>query len=184
MIALNITRSLRGELEGHHGGVRACAERWWGIADSTLDGYADLVLAVAENVIAGVFEVRGWRRDADVDGKVVFDLAEAAGWQHLTGQDSPITWRKSQANPVRKVRGVIRDQLRAGLPTHEDAGHGWSLDVDPSGTSVTVRGPGAVVVTALHGRAAGLALIPAPDMRALPRPRPVDGLRQTAGCPA
>jgi hypothetical protein len=55
-------------------------------ADGTLSGYADLVLAVASNSIAGVFEVRGWRRDPQARGKVVFDLAEASEWRWLIGQ--------------------------------------------------------------------------------------------------
>ena len=162
MLALNITKSLRGELDGRPRDVRSCAERWWQISDSTLDGYADLILAVANNVIAGVFEVRGWRRDPDADDKVVFDLADAPGWQWLTGQDSPrpVTWRKSQANPVRRVPGVIADELRARRPHHVDAGHGWSLDVDPNGNAAVVRGPGRIVVTALGDGAARLCLMP------------------------
>jgi hypothetical protein len=163
MLALNITNSLRGEPGGRPRDMRSCAERWWEIPDSALDGYADLLLAVAGNVIAGVFEVRGWRRDTGAGNKVVFDLADAPAWQWLVGQESPrpITWRKSQVNPVRKVGGVITDELRARRPHHIDAGHGWSLDVDPNGNAAVVRGPGCMVVTALGDGAARLCLIPA-----------------------
>jgi hypothetical protein len=85
------------------------------------------------------------------------------GWQWLTGQGSPrpITWRTSRASPVRKVPGVIASQLRARRPHHTDAGHGWSLDVDPSGNAAVVRGPGCIVVTALGDGAARLCLMPA-----------------------
>jgi hypothetical protein len=163
MLALNITNILRGEPGGRPRDMRSCAERWWEIPDSALDGYADLILAVASNVIAGVFEVRGWRRDTGAGNKVVFDLADAPAWQWLVGQESPrpITWRKSQVNPVRKVGGVIADELRARRPHHIDAGHGWSLDVDPNGNAAVVRGPGCMVVTALGDGAARLCLIPA-----------------------
>jgi hypothetical protein len=163
MLALNITNSLRGELDGRPRDVRSCAERWWEIPDSTLDGYADLILAVVSNVIAGVFKVRGWQRDPQAGNKVVFDLADAPEWQWAIGQDSPrpVTWRKSQANPVRKVGGIIADELRASRPHHIDAGHGWSLDVDPDGTAAVVRGPGRIVVTALGDGSAHLCLMPA-----------------------
>lgn len=159
MLAFNITISLRGGLD-----VRACAERWWAIADATLSGYADIVLAVSAGTIAGVFEVRGWQRDPQNGGKVVFDLAEAAEWQWLTGQDSPVAWHKGQANPVRKIGTQIVSELRARRPHHIDAGHGWTLDVDPGGAGATVRGPGRIVVTAMDSTSARVA-IAAADLR-------------------
>ena len=55
------------------------------ISDSTPDGYSDLIVAVTGNVIAGVFEVRGWRRGPHAGNKVVFDLADAPGWQWPLG---------------------------------------------------------------------------------------------------
>ena len=163
MLAFNITRSLHGRLDGRPRDVRSCTECWWDIADATLTGYADLALPVADNVIAGVFEVRGWRRDPQVvgkvpGGKVVFDLAEAPDWQWLIGQDSPVTWRKSQANGVRKVGAAIVSELRSRRPHHSDAGNGWSLDVDPDGSAATVRGPGRLAVTGVQDSCARLAL--------------------------
>jgi hypothetical protein len=163
MLALNITRSLHGKLDGRPRDVRSCTECWWDITDATLTGYADVVLPVADNVIAGAFEVCDWRRDPQVvgkvpGGKVVFELAEAPDWQWLIGQGSPVTWRKSQANPVRKVGGVLVSELRSRRPHHIDAGHGWSLDVDPGGTAATVRGPGDLAVTAVRDGSARLAL--------------------------
>lgn len=163
MLAFNITRSLHGRLDGRPRDVRSCTECWWDITDSTLDGYADLALPVADNVIAGVFGVRGWRRDPNVvgkvpGGKVIFDLVPAPDWQWLVGQDSPVTWHKSQANPWRKVGTAIVAELRARRPRHDDAGHGWSLDVEPDGTAATVRGPGRLAVTSLQDGSARLAL--------------------------
>lgn len=163
MLALNITDSLHGRLDSRPRDVRSCTECWWDIADATLTGYADLVVAVADNVITGIFEIRGWQRDPQVvgkvpGGKVVFDLAEAADWQWLIGQDSPVTWRKSQANPVRKVGGLIASELRSRCPHHIGAGHGWSLDVDPDGNGATVRGPADFAVTAIRDASARLAL--------------------------
>lgn len=148
MLAVNITASLSGRLDDRPRDVSACAEGWWVISDSTLRDYADHVLAVAENVIAGVYRVQRWERAAN--GKVVFNLAPAPEWQWLVGQDSPVTWRRGQANPVRKVGGVLVDQLRSGQPHHVDAGHGWVLEVAPDGRTATVRGPGVLSVTAIH----------------------------------
>ena len=159
MLALNITTSLRGDLDDRPRDVQACAERWWAIADGTLNGYADQVLAVANNIIVGVFDVRGWHRDPATNGKVVFDLAPADEWQWLVGQDSPVTWYKGQANPVRKLGTVITTALRARRPHHIDAGHGWSLDVDPDGRTATVRGPGRIVVTAVDATITRLATV-------------------------
>ncbi len=137
---------------------------------------ADLALPVADNVIAGVFEVRGWRRDPQVvgkvpGGKVVFDLAEAPDWQWLIGQDSPVTWRKSEANPVRKVGTAIVSELRSRRPHHSDAGNGWSLDVDPDGTAATVRGPGCLAVTGVQDGCARLALARPTEGECWPQPR-------------
>src|SRR4051812_38781911 len=129
MLALNITTSLRGDLDERSRDVQSCAEKWWVVSDSTLNGYADQILAVADNTVAGVFDVRGWRRDPEAGDKVVFDLAPAADWQGLVGQDSPITWQRGQANPVRKVGTLQTSELRATRPHHLDVGHGWSLDV-------------------------------------------------------
>ena len=158
MLALNISASLRGELDGRPTDVRSCTECWWAIADSTLAGYADQILAVGGNAVAGVFNVRGWRRDPAADNKVVFDLVEAPEWQWLIGQDSPVTWRKSQANPVRKVGTVITSELRARQPHHSGADHGWSLDVDPDGKTATIHGPGRIMVTGIGSSHACLAV--------------------------
>jgi hypothetical protein len=158
MLALNISTSLRGELDGRPSDVRSCAERWWAISDSTLAGYADQIMAVGGNVVAGVFNVRGWRRDPAAGDKVVFDLVEASEWQWLVGQDSPVTWRKSQANPVRKVGTVITSELRARQPHHAGASRGWSLDVDPDGKTATVHAPGPVMVTDIGNSHARLAV--------------------------
>jgi hypothetical protein len=163
MLALNITRSLHGKLDGRPRNVRSCTEYWWDITDATLTGYADVVLPVDSNVIAGAFEVRRWRRDPQFvgkvpGGKVVFTLAEAPDWQWLIGQPSPVTWSKSQANPVRKVGAALVSELRSRRPHHIDAEHGWSLDVEPGGTAATVRGPGDLTVTAMRDGAARLAL--------------------------
>jgi hypothetical protein len=67
------------------------------------------------------------RRDPAEGNKVVFDLADAPEWQWLIGQDSPVRWRKAQANPVRKVGAAITQELRSRRPHHADAGQGWSL---------------------------------------------------------
>jgi hypothetical protein len=157
MIALNITTSLRGDLDDRAQDVQACAEKWWVISDATLNGYADQVLAVADNVIVGVFDVLGWDRDQASSNKVVFDLKSSSEWQWVIGQDSPVTWTKGQANPVRKLGTVHVTALRTNQPIHQDAGQGWSLDVAPDGTSATVRGPGQLVVTSLNGGQATVA---------------------------
>ncbi|MET7394279.1 hypothetical protein ABZS66_12375 [Dactylosporangium sp. NPDC005572] len=154
MLALNITTSLRGRLDDRARDVPSCTEKWWAIADSTLNGYADQILAVANGIIVGVFDVRGWRRDPNANSKVVFGLAPAGEWQWLVGQPSPVTWHKAQANPVRKLGTLMVGELRARRPHHSDAGHGWSLDVDADGQAATVRGPGRIMVTAIeHGTA-------------------------------
>jgi hypothetical protein len=150
MLAVNITASLGGRLDDRPRDVAACAEGWWIISDTTLRDYADQVLAVADNIIVGVFDVLQWRRDPANDNKVVFRLGAAPQWQWLVGQDSPVTWGKGQANPVRKVGGVFVTQLRSRQPHHTDAGHGWTLDVAPDGLTATVRGPGALAVTAMQ----------------------------------
>lgn len=59
MLALNITAGLKEELDDRPRDIQSCAQRWWAIADGTLSGYGDQVLAVANNVIIGVFDVRG-----------------------------------------------------------------------------------------------------------------------------
>ena len=158
MLALNITTSLNGKLDDRPRDVQSCAQRWWAVADGTLGGYADQVLAVANNVIVGVFDVRGWQRDPDADNKVVFDLAPAVEWQWLVGQDSPVTWHRGQANPVRKLGTLMTGELRRRRPHHIGAGHGWSLDVDPDGRGATVRGPGHIVVTAVDNSDVRLAV--------------------------
>jgi hypothetical protein len=139
MLAVNITSSLGGHLDERRGDVQTCAERWWVVSDSTLNGYADELLAVASNTVAGVFTVRSWHRDPETDNKVIFELTPATGWQWLVGQDSPITWSRGQANPVRKVAGFLVSELRSRQPHQITSSHGWSLDVAPDGTSAVVR---------------------------------------------
>jgi hypothetical protein len=158
VLALNITPCLRDAVGDQTDEVRSCAERWWAIADGTLADYADEVLAVANNIIVAVFKVRGWRRDPDVNNSVIFDLVEAPAWQWLIGQNSPITWHGGRTNPVRKLGGIHVDVLRERRPHRIDAGHGWSLDVDPDGNTATVRGPGTIVVTAIHDNTTRLAI--------------------------
>ena len=110
-----------GRLDDRPRTVESCTEGWWVISDTTLRDYADQILAVADNVIVGVFDVQQYRR-AD-NGKVVFQLAHAPAWQWLIGQPSPITWSRGQANPVRKVGTAIIAALRAGQPQHIEARH-------------------------------------------------------------
>jgi len=161
MLAVNITASMQGKLDGRDGSdIQACAEKWWAVSDATLDGYADELMAVAGNTVAGMFTVKDWRHDPAAGGKVVFDLAPAPEWQWLVGQPSPVTWTRAQANPVRKVGRVIADSLNSGRPHHIDAGHGWSLDVEPDGRSATVRAPGAAVaITSVGNGTAKVTLI-------------------------
>jgi hypothetical protein len=158
MLALNITTSLRGLLDDRPRDVQACAERWWAVSETTRRDYADDVLAVADNIIVGVFAVRGWVRDPANGDKVVFQLAPAARWQFLIGRDSPVTWIRGQANPVRKLGTVLITELRRGEPQHIEVAHGWSLDVGPDGKSATVRGPGTIVITDLQNASARLAV--------------------------
>ncbi len=158
MLALNITVSPRSEPDSEPRDVRSRAERWWVIAESTLKRYADVVLAVDGNTVAAVYEVRGWRRDQEAGHKVVLDLAEAPEWQWAIGQDSPVTWHRSQTNPVRKVGGVLVDELRSRRPGYSQAGHGWSLEVDPGGNAATVRGPGRIAMTTLDDGSARLTV--------------------------
>jgi hypothetical protein len=158
MLAVNISASMAGRLDDRPRDVAACAEGWWVISDTTLRDYANQLLAVADGVIVGVFDVLQWERAEN--GKVVFRLAPAASWQWLIGQDSPVSWSKGQANPVRKVGGILVDQLRARQPHRIDAGHGWTLDVAPDGLGATVRGPGGLVLTTLTGGVATLAVQP------------------------
>jgi hypothetical protein len=148
MLAVNISASMSGRLDDRPPTVESCTEGWWVISDTTLRDYADQIVAVANNVIVGVFDVQQYRRAAN--GKVVFQLAHAPDWQWLIGQPSPITWTRGQANPVRKVGTAIIAALRAGQPRHIEAGHGWTLEVAPDGRTATVRGPGALAVTAVH----------------------------------
>jgi hypothetical protein len=164
MIAVNIGASLRGELDDRDGSnVQACAEKWWAISDATLDAYADDLMAVADNTIAGMFTIKGWSRPDGPGGKVVFELIPAMEWQWLVGTQSPVTWSRSQANPVRKVSRLIIDGLARNRPHNIDAGQGWSLDVAADGLSATVRSPGpAVAVTAIeHGTVKVILLEPA-----------------------
>jgi hypothetical protein len=162
MLAVNITVSFNGDDE-RAGDVRACAAgRWANIADSTLEAFGDELLAVANGYVAAVFTVRGWTRDDD--HRVVFDLGPAPDWDWLAGQESPVQWSRGQANPVRKVGSTTVSALRARRPQRVESGHGWSLDVEPTGRAATVRGPGpAMVVTAVHAGVARLAVAEHPD---------------------
>lgn len=157
MLAVNITSSLASD-PNRSGDVRACAEKWWAVADATLDSFGDELLAVANNTIVGVFGINGWKRDASAHQKVTFKLVTAPHWDWLVGQDSPVTWSRGQANPVRKVGTVLVSALRERQPHRIDGGHGWVLEVDPDGTGATVRGPGPeITVTALGDGAVRLA---------------------------
>lgn len=158
MLAVNITTSLHHD-EQRAGDVQACARSWWTVSESTLKTYADELLAVANNTVVGAFRITDWTRDPGHHDKVVFQLTEAPHWQWLVGQDSPITWDRGQANPVRKVGGVIVNGLRDRQPYRIDGSHGWALEVSPDGTTVTVRGPGPdITVTSLHDGQVRLAV--------------------------
>lgn len=157
MLAVNITTSLNSD-EDRAGDVSACAEKWWAVSDSTLNTFADELLAVADNVVVGVFGITGWSRDPD-NQKACLQLINAPHWDWLVGQESPVTWHRGQANPVRKVGGVTVSALRERQPYRIDGSHGWALDVDPDGTTVTVRGPGpGLTVTSLHNGTVRLAV--------------------------
>lgn len=162
MLALNIAAALRSQPDRRPETVQACAERAWRITDSTLQGYADEILAVAGDTVAGVFTVRGWSRDADDDNLVVFDLEPAPEWQWLVDQPSPITWHRGKTDPVRKVGTVITDELRGRRAHRLDAGLGWFLDVDLDGRGATVRAPsGSVAVVEVGSGTVRLRLLEA-----------------------
>lgn len=159
MLAVNVTASVAGTLDGRGSDVQECARRWWVISEATLKGYGDQLLAVADNRVVGVYAIRGWSRDPNAANKVVLDLDPAGEWQWLVGQDSPVTWARGQANPVRKVEAGILSSLNDQRPVHLDAGQGWSLDVDEDGRTATVRGPSsAVIVTSVGNGAVRLAI--------------------------
>jgi hypothetical protein len=55
-VALDHLGQLKGEFEDRDGSdIRACTEKWWVVSDATLDGYADELMAVADNDVADVF---------------------------------------------------------------------------------------------------------------------------------
>jgi hypothetical protein len=158
MLALNITVSPRSEPDDRPRDVYSRTERWWAIAEGTLRQYADVIIAVAGNIIAAIYEVRGWRRDPEVGNKVVFDLAEAPEWEWAVGQASPVTWHRHQSKPVRKVAGLLVDELRSRRSGGHQAGHGWSMEVEPGGGAAIVRGPSRIAVTGLDGDSIRLAI--------------------------
>src|SRR5271169_1000705 len=82
MLAVNITASMKGKLDARDGSdIRACAEKWWAISNTTLDGYANELMAVAGNEVAGMFTIKDWQRDPAAGDKIVFDLVPAPEWQ-------------------------------------------------------------------------------------------------------
>lgn len=77
----------------------AAASAWANVSDSAMDQYGDYVLAVRDNVVTGVFSLRNWERLDD--GRVEFTLdAAPAELDGLVGGDSPLRWKRGQANPV------------------------------------------------------------------------------------
>lgn len=169
MLALNISATFSGQ-HGQRADVRACAERWWTISDSTLATFGESVLAVAGDRVAGVFRVVSHHRDPAVGNKVAFDLVDDPSWAWLVGQPNPVPWRKGQANPVRKVPGVILDQLIHQRPQQRTDTGGWTLEVDPGGEGATVRASGRIVVTAVQADSVRLEILPASGS---PSARPV-----------
>lgn len=163
MLAVNITKSVAGGLDDRDpADLRALAAKWWVLSDETATGYADTLLAIAHNTIAGVYAVRGWHRDPDAGGKVVFDLADDPGWQFLVGEPAPevATWSRGQANPVRKVDAATAAALADRRPARTTGEHGWVLEVDADGQSATVRAPGPVAISALDGQRVRLHQLP------------------------
>lgn len=158
MLGVNISKSIDGNLDDRDpADLRALAAKWWAMSDETVRGYADTLIAIAHNVIAGVYRVTEAERDPDADNKVVFTLADAPEWQFLVGEAAPeaVTWTKGQANPVRKVPAATAAELAARRPARIEAGHGWSLEVDPDGAAATVRAPyPALLLDGLQGSTA------------------------------
>ncbi|NBH11341.1 hypothetical protein [Amycolatopsis sp. SID8362] len=141
--------------------IRAATEKWWKITDAELARYADTVLAVVDNVIVGVFEVRGYHRDAAADGRVVFDLGPEPEWEWVIGRPSPSIWANHHRDPVKRLGEATVEALRKRHPDYRQSAHGWVFDVAPDGKSATVRGPGAHLVVA--GLADGVARLAVRD---------------------
>lgn len=134
-------------------GAREAASKWWRISERLLKLEGDLLLAVANNIMVGVFDIVAWSRDDENDGKVVFDLLPSSRWGHLVGQPSPVTWGRHQANPVRKVNAstVLELASRRTAASSDDTS-GWSLEVSEDGRQATVRAPATnIVLESLSG---------------------------------
>lgn len=95
-IVVNIRRSGRDAATDTQ--VRDAAARAWVVADEQLERHGDVVVAVARNVVRGVYDVTAWRREPT--GRVEFELTASERFAAIVGGPSPVTWRKGQANPV------------------------------------------------------------------------------------
>ncbi|MDG4779848.1 hypothetical protein O7614_09355 [Micromonospora sp. WMMD961] len=96
MIAVNIRRS--GDDASTPEQVREAASGDWVLSSRTLDMHGDVLLAVRNGRVRGVFDILGWE---PVDGgRIRFDLRESDEYSWLVGGESPVKWKQGQSNPV------------------------------------------------------------------------------------
>jgi hypothetical protein len=96
VILVNINR--KGQTASRPDQVKAAAEGDWVAADDTLDQYGDVLVAVRRNRVLGAYDILSWERTQH--GKARFELRESEAFASLVGEESPVRWRRGQANPV------------------------------------------------------------------------------------
>ena len=124
----------------------------WPIAEDKLAAYADVLLAVFNNVVVAAYDIEGHTRDED--NKVIFTGKKSQTWAYLVGQPNPGKhWgRQGDAWPVRYVNTAVVAggdvPVQDTLEGHRAVVDGFTFMVGadlnatvvvPAGRTVTVR---------------------------------------------
>lgn len=96
MILVNVRKSAESAATPEQ--IMTAAAGDWAVAESALEAYGDVLLAVRRNVVLGAFDITNWE---EVEGgRYRFDLEPSEVYAALVGQASPLLWKRGQVNPV------------------------------------------------------------------------------------
>ena len=109
MILVNVRRSARDAVTPEQ--LRDAARGdWANLTDESIDEYGDLLLAVKHNKVVGAWSIASAERLDD--DRIRFELRDDPELEVWVGADSPVQWKRGQANPVALIDTDDADSRR------------------------------------------------------------------------
>jgi hypothetical protein len=139
VILLHVPDSWPRVLAREISAAQATLGDWYGISDSNLAQYADVLLPIFDNAVACAWDVTGWHRTSE--DKIIFDGQPSAKWAHLIGTPNPgKPWGvRGMARPIQYLDTRI---AAATVPVEDIDGirrasiDGYTLTIDHTGAAL------------------------------------------------